>query len=545
MSANITQDHFYRAALEIGQGGENDTLPYDVDARFVKDNAENLAPICFDLFKSVEALSKKQSLDFMSGLNIGSERLLTATGSHGFRITTKIHPFWNLYLNGLGIGIAEANEGRRSPRVHSYRLSCDQNSFFDKAKSWRAYKEATLSDPLIEEAGAVIVQTDISSFYEHIYHHRLENCIDDIFGESSTVSMQVDRILSKIASGRSFGLPVGGQCARILAETMMTPIDASLSDAGLVWHRYVDDFTLICADQQNAYRALSTLSHALADVGLSLNRTKTTILSAKHYKDFVRAQLGEGEQASIALRELDLHFDPYSDAAQSDYQKLKESFEAIDIQFLLDLEREKSQPDTFVLAQISRSLKFQDPKTASQLCATLLDSKNLDAFRASWSKIMRGVYAVRSLAEFEIVHEYIDELLDKIPAEASHLLTPEANMLHYLRIVRFKRTEPRGKFVRLTYDQSSSQSVRRACIDCWGNWGDRGSFTRLRNQWQNLSADEQRMFWLAAGRFGDEGGHAKKQLRRTLEQVWQVGFEGDGQGPTFASLYRDWANNAQ
>jgi hypothetical protein len=116
-------------------------------------------------------------------------------------------------------------------------------------------------------------------------------------------------------------------------------------------------------------------------------------------------------------------------------------------------------------------------------------------------------------------------------------------MLHYLRIARFKRTEPRGKFVRQTYDQTSSQSVRRACIDCWSHWGDRGSFTRLRNQWQNLSADEQRMLWLAAGRFGDEGEHAKKQLRRTLEQVWQIGFE-EGQGSTFASLYRDWANNA-
>ncbi|MCC8946617.1 hypothetical protein H8A97_16235 [Bradyrhizobium sp. Arg62] len=142
MSANIKQDHFYRAALEIGQSGENDTLPYDLDAQFVKDNAGSLATVCFDFFKSVEAKPKKQALDFISALNVGSERLLTATGSHGFRITTKIHPFWNLYLNGLGIGIAEANEARRSSRVHSYRLSRDQNSLFDSSKSWRAYKEA-------------------------------------------------------------------------------------------------------------------------------------------------------------------------------------------------------------------------------------------------------------------------------------------------------------------------------------------------------------------------------------------------------------------
>jgi hypothetical protein len=86
MSANIKQDHFYRAALEIGQSGENDTLPYDLDAQFVKDNAGSLATVCFDFFKSVEAKPKKQALDFISALNVGSERLLTATGSHGFRI---------------------------------------------------------------------------------------------------------------------------------------------------------------------------------------------------------------------------------------------------------------------------------------------------------------------------------------------------------------------------------------------------------------------------------------------------------------------------
>src|SRR5258708_15016517 len=186
---------------------------------------------------------------------------------------------------------------------------------------------------------------------------------------------------------------------------MMTPIDRSLSDAGLIWHRYVDDFTLICASQQDAYAALSTLSHSLADYGLSLNRGKTSILSAKHYADYIAAQLGHGEDASAALRELDLHFDPYSDAARGEYEQLKKSFENIDIQFLLDLEKEKSQPDNFVLAQIGRALKFQEPKVAAQMCSTLLDPKNLDTFRSSWSKIMRGVYSVRSSSEFEVVYQ--------------------------------------------------------------------------------------------------------------------------------------------
>lgn len=359
----VETDHFLRAALEIGNSGENDTLPYDIDAAFVKGKATDLAVLCLTLFQGVEKGAFGKSIGFMNGLTIGSERLLVPSGPHGFRITTKIHPFWNLYLNGLGLAIAEANEAHRSDRAHSYRLAAQGPGFFDRTKSWREYKLATLNEPGLGIERAVVIQTDVSSFYEHIYHHRLENVIKDL-APGSTLAMQIDRILSKLTAGRSFGLPVGGQCARILAEVMMTPIDRSLSDAGLVWHRYVDDYTLICHSQQEAYMALSTLSHALADYGLSLNRSKTTILSAKHYRDFVSAQLGEGEDSSLALRELDLHFDPYSDNASAEYEKLKESFEKIDISFLLDLEREKSQPDAFVLAQIGRALKFQKPDVA-------------------------------------------------------------------------------------------------------------------------------------------------------------------------------------
>lgn len=538
----VVREHFIRAALEIGQNGENDTLPYDIDAGFIRDEAENLATACFSLFQMIDGKTRKKAAEYINELTIGSERLLTPSGSHGFRVTTKIHPFWNLYINGLGIAIAEANEDRRSQRAHSYRLGNERPWFFDRAKSWRTYKEATLAEEGLTGADCVVVQTDISSFYEHIYHHRLESTINDLSNAKSTVAVQVDRILSKLASGRSFGLPVGGQCARVLAEAMMTPIDRSLSDAGMIWHRYVDDFTLICSSQQDAYRALSVLSHSLADYGLSLNKTKTTILSAKHYSDYVAAQLGSEEDASVALRELDLHFDPYSDSARGEYEQLKKSFEDIDVQFLLELEKQKSQPDSFVLAQIGRALKFQEPKVAAQLCATLLEPKNLNAFRASWSKIMRGVYSVRANEEFAAVFETIDALLDRLPSNTSHLLIPEANTLHFLRAIRFARSDVRGTYVRTVYDSTSSSAIKRACIDCWRHWRDRASFIRLRNQWQNLSGDEQRMLWLAAGDFGEEGTHARRQLRGSLAQVWRLGFEPPT-GPTFAHCFEEWVQN--
>ena len=62
---------------------------------------------------------------------------------------------------------------------------------------------------------------------------------------------------------------------------------------------------------------------------------------------------------------------------------------------------------------------------------------------------------------------------------------------------------------------------------------------RLRNQWQNLSTDEQRMLWLAAGEFGDDGAHARTQLRATLEGAWRLGFEANN-AVSFAGTFQNW-----
>jgi hypothetical protein len=71
---DVKKEHFLRAALEIGQSGENDTLPYDIDAAFIKNKAEDLAQICFDLFESIDEKPEKEALAFVNGLTIGAER---------------------------------------------------------------------------------------------------------------------------------------------------------------------------------------------------------------------------------------------------------------------------------------------------------------------------------------------------------------------------------------------------------------------------------------------------------------------------------------
>ena len=57
-----------------------------------------------------------------------------------------------------------------------------------------------------------------------------------------------------------------------------------------------------------------------------------------------------------------------------------------------------------------------------------------------------------------------------------------------------------------------------------------------------MGAEEQRMLWLAAGDFGDDGAHARNQVRGSLPNAWRLGFEIDGQ-ETFGKLFSSWAEN--
>ncbi|PCI85108.1 MAG: reverse transcriptase [Hyphomicrobiales bacterium] len=489
-------------------------------------------------------LSPHPSKNIRALTSIYSERLLTPAGTSGFRITTKIHPFWNLYLNGLAVGIAENLEPDRSERAHSYRFNDDEKLFFKKEASWRSYKEATIADVNLQIDGSVVVQTDISNFYEHIYHHRIENLLADIFGQDSTVAVQINGILNKLSSGRSFGLPVGGQCARVLAEVIATSIDRQITEDGLIWHRYVDDYTLIAESQAEAYKALSTLSHKLADYGLSLNKSKTIILNGLHYENYVKTQLDSSSDDASRLREIDLHFDPYSGTAETDYEELVEAVDHLDIEKLLGTELNKSQPDAFNVTQIGRTLKLHEPLKALKLCETLLEASNLNSFRASWSSIMRGIAAVRADETKKEIFADLDTLIDKILEHSEHLLLPETNCLYFLKIIRFKQTEARARFVNMKVFVKNSVTLNRACIDCWMEWENRGKFNEVRNNWETLHVEVKRMLWLASKKFGDEGRHFRQGSKMPFKESLKLGIENTegAEEASFGGLFMEWVN---
>lgn len=548
-----TLHHFKRAAQEIAAHGDNDTLPFDIDTKFFGDKAQEIASIAMGFYQELREGPIKDNHTRVASLPVFSERLIAPSGPTGFRVVTKIQPFWNMYYNGLAISIAEHLEARRDPRTHSYRFLPEGGSrLFDPQRSWRAFKQATVEQAEIAGLGAVVVQTDISSFYEHISHHHIENFATDFDGDGRVVGKQLNALLNKFSAGRSFGLPVGGQGSRVLAELFLKYVDDAMTAAAINWHRYVDDYILIAPNSAAAYRALGTLAQALLNYGLTLNKSKTVFLSTKHYIDYVNAQLGDNDSEATKLRTIDLKFDPYSDNPDEDYESLKETVESLEVRRLLNREIEKSLPDTFLVAQIGRTMRLHDTVAAFEIASTLLNGTNLHAFRSSWSTIMRGIANLRSDERFTIIFTGIDRLLDDVPNHSEHLLEVEASLLHYLRCLRFASTPARTAYVRNVYERAASDTVKRMCIDLWRHWRDRNAFTDLRNKWQRLPPDSQRLLWLASHQFGDQGEGMRRQLRGAAEQAWSLGMESQAEGgnhprsgePKYAELFREWAREA-
>ena len=538
----VQKEHCIRAIKDISDYGDNDVLPFDVDNRFFRDKIDDLQNLLLEFASQMDRKQPKDAYEELRSFAIYSERLLAPAGYSGFRITTKIHPFWNAYLNAVAIALAAVHEPRRSTRTYSYRYNSNGDTLFDRTSSWRAFREATVSAASASSTNSVVVQTDISSFYEHVYHHRLENFVSDLLPDNSNIPTQIDRILSQLAVGRSFGLPVGGQGARILAEILLASIDRSLDAKSICWYRFVDDFVLIAEDRREAYEVLGILANALSDLGLSLNRSKTSILTTKHYSDYTNLQLHGSPGDEQLLREIDLHFDPYSDSPAETYSELKETIAQIDISRVIKQEESKAQADAFVVSQIGRSLKFMEPDQALEVCITLLSGQNLHTFRASWATIMRGVAAVRDDEALESIHSRLDEHIDRVIEHSQHLLSIDTNALHFLRLLRFARNQARARFLMQLYGDTEKVTVRRACMECWRRWKDRERFLAIRGNWQSLHAEQQRMFWLASMDFGDDGAHFRRQVEGTLRRQWALGFE-TRRKPTFWGIFCEWVKH--
>ncbi|MEZ4939553.1 MAG: RNA-directed DNA polymerase [Saprospiraceae bacterium] len=147
-----------------------------------------------------------------------------------------------------------------------------QNSF----KSWKEYVSASEKKALLKP---IVVETDLTGFYELIDHSLLRADLRSM-GVDTSIIRKLQSCLDKWATINGRGLPQSYMTSHLLARIYMNVIDQQLQIEGYDHVRYNDDFRIFCDSETEAQKAVKFLAEKLKIKGLILNSSKTKIMSS-------------------------------------------------------------------------------------------------------------------------------------------------------------------------------------------------------------------------------------------------------------------------
>ena len=349
-----------RASLEAAinhlvRYGDTDIFPHLPELAFFADEAAAI----------VDELSK---LDLDSYTPAGAIEALAPKARYSFRIAHQLSALDTVLLLACVIDIGDKIEAKRQPVTlvysYSYRFQPDsaKGGVF---RGNRSYKDWLHCQQRILDWGQNIthvVSTDISDYYSRINFHRLENLLDEAAPRHGAVRF-IKNHISIIRAKQSFGVPVGGSAARLLAELALVDTDEALRGMQLIVTRFVDDFRIFLRATDHPYDVLGFLAEQLGiNEGLSLNPAKTLVTARDKYSEHLKAATSdlEEEAENVALDTLtsSLYFDNEPD--ELDLQRLK----GFNLVGMLETEIKSENWDVGRIKVLFRALKIAKPAAA-------------------------------------------------------------------------------------------------------------------------------------------------------------------------------------
>ena len=177
--------------------------------------------------------------------------------------------------------IEKKRMSKQSNKVFSYRYIANDNSglIFNKKIGMNAFRKCN-QKKIREKDLNVVVECDIANFYDRLNIHRLESTLLSTVAQNETdvkIIKVINQVLLFWSNRDSYGLPVGSNASRILAEAALIDIDKYLLDNKITFTRFVDDFRIYAKSAEEAHKFLSMLIKRLSQDGLFLNSSKTNI----------------------------------------------------------------------------------------------------------------------------------------------------------------------------------------------------------------------------------------------------------------------------
>lgn len=284
-------ENLYACAIDhITTYGDTDIFPFPFEIKFLAECRNQI----------VDQLARLDLTDYHP---MSLVEALVPKSKFGFRTAHQPFPLDTVVYTALVLSIFDAVEAGRDPiennRAFSYRkLQGLDSNLFHPERNYRDWLNV-IQGKIFSTEYSHVIRTDISDYYSRIYRHRLENILESLSGERKVVK-KIEGFISDWRSRQSFGLPVGSNASRLLAESALNDTDMGLISEGYEHTRYVDDMVIFIRKGQDPYAALGYLAKQLSEnEGLSLNIQKTKVYT---WDDFV-GSLGEPEAGDDDAKE--------------------------------------------------------------------------------------------------------------------------------------------------------------------------------------------------------------------------------------------------
>lgn len=515
------------AVLNITKHGDTDIFPFPFENHTFFDKQQEIVELIIEYNENFE-----EYLARFSPLHVSS---LTPVTYAGFRWATQLDPIWNAHFLACVLALSKKIEDARIPKndkvVFSYRFKPNKKKgdLFDRDFGWFQFMEHSTK---LSETYEFIVACDISEFYPRLGHHRLENALKQIAGETP-YPKRVISFLSNYSNTRSFGLPIGGPAARILSELTINQIDRLLRGNKIAFTRFADDYHLFAKSREDAYRSLIFLSEKLFEnQGLSLQKSKTRIMSSAEFRATNPLQqqttaadpVKEGEAAAVAhqsrrLLRFSLRFDPYSPTAEDDYHRLREEIKKFDIIVLLKEELAKSRVHTALARKVVTAVRYLEGPTKDDAILSILD--NCEVLYPIFSSVLMmigQVFEELSKATQATVISNLQELIKN----HSHIMRVDVHLSYAIRVLSHANTPDNQTLLQQLYETRTSPLIRRDIILTLAKWGEWYWLSDRKNRFRELSGPERRAFIVASYALSDEGAHWRDKIEKELNPLEKV-----------------------
>jgi hypothetical protein len=449
------------AVENIIRYGDTDIFPYPIERQIFKDNKETTIELLKKMYDDFEAFSAKMPAEH--------EKLLNAVGYNGFRQGTQIDPIWNAYLLGIvcsiGKDIEKARIDKEKDIIFSYRFKPDESEYtiFDREYGWLSFQKKSIE---LAQNNNFVLACDISDFYPRIYHHRLENALKKATKKSDIIQ-QIKYILNGLSKGVSYGLPVGGQAARLLSELLLNRVDRLLLSQNLQFCRFVDDYHIFADSKEQIYGGLVYLSEALLNnEGLSLQKNKTRILSSAEFLETstfseINEPEDQEERDKRNFIRIHLHYDPYSDTADEDYKALCEELNKFDIIGMLASEMQKTRVAEGVTKKLIKAIAHLESSVKDQAVLSLLENFH----------ILYPILPTVMILLINIINDIRDSTRKKLFSTIRELLITKSylfkvpvNISFAIRVLSYDNSEETDALLIKIFSETSLMMLKRDII---------------------------------------------------------------------------------